>query len=115
MDHHTDAVIAALTVALEEADNSCEDHWDVDAANRWVALLPRADEDRWSQLILDGDGDNEVPRTQFTAHVRATLAYLETVRRATSEAGSSTTASSNPIDADFETVADGPLAIPRLE
>ena len=113
MDHHTDAVIAALKVALEEADSSCDDRWDVEATNRWIDLLPEADDGRWSQLILDGDADNEVSRSKFIAHVRATLAYLETFRRAHMETYASTPA--DPIDADFETIAYRRPAIARLE
>jgi hypothetical protein len=35
-----EAVIAALRVALEEAQKSDEDFWKVEAANRWVGQLP---------------------------------------------------------------------------
>ena len=77
-----DAVIAALEVALNEAEQSEESHLKVAASNRWVALLPGAEDGKWKQLLLDGDDDGEVSQADFVAHVRATLAFLETDRDA---------------------------------
>jgi hypothetical protein len=37
-----DAVIAALRVALEEAQKSNETFWKVNSANRWINQLPGA-------------------------------------------------------------------------
>ncbi len=75
-----DAVIAALRVALEEAQKSDELDWDVEAANRWISQLPGAWSGRWSKLLLAGDADGEVPRETFGGHVRAVLAFLEANR-----------------------------------
>ena len=78
MASDVDAVVAALKVALEEAQASDEDCWDVKAANRWVDKLPGAWFGRWRQLKLAGDSAGEVLRSEFVGHVRAVLAYLET-------------------------------------
>jgi hypothetical protein len=73
-----EGVVAALKVALEEAQTSDEDCWDVKAANRWIDKLPGAWLGRWRQLRLAGDSAGEVLRSEFVGHVRAVLAYLET-------------------------------------
>jgi hypothetical protein len=55
-----DAVIAALHVALKEAERSQEHWWKVRAANRWINQMPGAWVGRWwllrlqAQLGLDG-------------------------------------------------------------
>jgi len=42
-----EAVIAALRVALEEAQKSDDATWKVEAANRWIEQLPRSWTGRW--------------------------------------------------------------------
>jgi hypothetical protein len=75
-----EAVIAALRVALDEAQNSDEVNWRVLAANRWVGQLPGLWKGRWKSLMLQGDFIGNVNRHQFIGHVRAVLAYLEASR-----------------------------------
>lgn len=75
-----DAVIAALRVVLDEAQKSGDDFWKVEAANRWIGQLPRSWSGRWRKLVLKGDSNGEVDREEFVAHVRATVAFLETSR-----------------------------------
>lgn len=75
-----EAVIAALRVALEEAQKSDETFWRVDAVNRWIEQLPRAWMGRWRRLLLSGDAAGETTRPEFAGHVRAVLAYLEANR-----------------------------------
>jgi hypothetical protein len=82
MGSDVDAVIAALKVALEEAQHSNAANWKVKAANRWIAQLPGAWRGRWRNLRLQQDGWGLVPREEFIAHVRATIAYLEASRTA---------------------------------
>lgn len=60
-----DAVIAALRIALDEAQKSSEVHWKTKTANRWINQLPGAWAGRWRQLKLRGDLDGEVRRTEF--------------------------------------------------
>jgi hypothetical protein len=119
-----DAVIAALRVALDEAQKSGETFWKVKSANRWINQLPGAWAGRWRQLKLSGDFDGEIKRTEFVGHVKATLAYLEANREAIRSmrawswplrnAGSKPLA--EPIDADFKDVTPAdqkPLPRPR--
>ena len=80
MAGNVEAVIAALRVALEEAQKSEERFWKAEAANRWIAQLPRAWTGRWRKLRLSADSTGDVDRLEFVAHVRAVLAYLETNR-----------------------------------
>ncbi len=75
-----EAVIAALRVALDEAQKSDEPNWNVDAANRWVGELPGAWSGRWRNLVLQGDDFGNADRDEFVGHVRATLAFLEASR-----------------------------------
>lgn len=75
-----EAVIAALRVALEEAQKSDEDFWKVEAANRWIGQLPGAWSGRWRKLILSGDSTGDTHREKFVGHVRAVLAFLEANR-----------------------------------
>ena len=80
MGSDVDAVIAALKVALEEAERSNANEWKVQAANRWIAQLPGAWLGRWRNLALEPAYPKSlglVPRREFIAHVRATIAYLE--------------------------------------
>ena len=75
-----EAVIAALRVALDEAQNSDDTYWKVEAANRWVGELPGTWKGRWRKLKLRGDGSGDIFRELFVGHVRATLAFLEANR-----------------------------------
>jgi hypothetical protein len=75
-----EAVIAALRVALDEAENSDDTYWKVEAANRWVDELPGAWKGRWRKLKLRGGGSGDIFRELFVGHVRATLAFLEANR-----------------------------------
>lgn len=77
MSASLEAVVAALRVSLEEAQKSNAAHWKPEAANRWIAQLPGAWTGRWRRLRLGGDSVGSVERTQFVAHVRAVIAYLE--------------------------------------
>ena len=78
-----DAVIAALRVALDEAQRSDEDFWQVSAVNRWIDQLPGIWMGRWRDLKLAGDTVGEVDRAQFIGHVRAVAAFLEASRTPT--------------------------------
>jgi len=75
-----EAVIAALRVALEEAQKSDDATWKVEAANRWIEQLPRSWTGRWRKLTLTGDAFGDTGREQFAGHVRAVLAFLEANR-----------------------------------
>jgi hypothetical protein len=75
-----EAVVAALRVALDEAQNSDELYWKVEASNRWLGQLPGAWTGRWRKLILGGDSAGETLRENFVGHVRAVIAFLETNR-----------------------------------
>ncbi|MGE5512892.1 MAG: hypothetical protein ACM31O_16765 [Bacteroidota bacterium] len=79
-----DAVIAALRIALEEAQKSGETFWTVKSANRWINQLPGAWAGRWRHLKLapEYSHDGSIGRRAFIGHVRATLAYLEANREA---------------------------------
>ena len=71
MTNQVHAVIAALKVALEEAQQARDTFWKVRAANRWIDQLPGAWLGRWRHLKLrseymDGDAD----RKAFIGHVR---------------------------------------------
>ena len=80
MSADVDAVIAALRVALDEALGSDATFWNVKAANRWVSKLPGFWLGRWRQLRLKSPyGNGECPRDEFVGHVRATIAFLETI------------------------------------
>lgn len=75
-----DAVIAALRVALEEAQGSDDTHWKVEASNRWINLLPGAWYGRWRNLTIGGDSTGDTLREEFIGHVRAVLAFLDASR-----------------------------------
>lgn len=75
-----EAVIAALRVALDEAENSDATYWKSEAANRWIGQLPGAWSGRWRKLKLDADASGDVYRDAFVGHVRAALAFLEASR-----------------------------------
>ena len=82
MPKRVDAVIAALRIALQEAEKGSGLYWKAKAANRWIDRLPGAWMGRWRHLRLRGDHSDNTPRTDFIGHVRATLAYLEANRDA---------------------------------
>ena len=81
-----EAVIAALRVALDEAQKSDEPFWQVAAVNRWVDQLPGAWMGRWRDLKLAGDSAGDADREQFVGHVRAVVAFLEARRTRTPQA-----------------------------
>ena len=78
-----EAVVAALRVALDEAQKSEESFWKVSSINRWIDLLPGTWMGRWRDLKLKGDDTGEADREQFVGHVRAVIAFLETSRTPT--------------------------------
>jgi hypothetical protein len=83
MSNNVDAVIAALRVALDEAQKSPEAvWWNPENANRWISQLPGAWYGRWRHLKLWSDEFGWVQTTDFIGHVRAMLAYLEVNRAA---------------------------------
>lgn len=124
MANGVEGVIAALRVALREAEDSCAIDWPVEAANRWINELPGARVGRWRNLIIDDGSD--VPREEFVGHVRATLAYLEANREMIgaaprpwlwpfrrsrpSPAPAAPVEATAPIDADYEEVPATPAA-----
>ena len=83
MASDVEAVIAALREVLRDAEHrTWQDWWPTRTVNRWIAMLPGARYGRWRHLKLrKGLGDN-VSRLDLAAHVRATIAYLETNRAA---------------------------------
>ena len=113
MQNNVDAVIAALRVALEEAEEATDINWPVKSANRWINQLPGAWFGRWRHLKLSSeywDGwVGTVSRKRFVGHVRATLAYLETNKEEFERTGvwywpfpaPSARNKQEPIDADF--------------
>jgi len=77
MGSKLDPVIAALRVALHEAEQSDDLCWRVETANRWLRQLPGVWRGKWRRLMLRADSASTVRREYFIGHVRATLAYLE--------------------------------------
>jgi hypothetical protein len=84
MGSDVDAVVAALKIALDEAQGSAAAQWKAKAANRWVARLPGAWLGRWRHLKIEPGHWGQVDREEFIGHVRAVVAYLETNREAAS-------------------------------
>jgi hypothetical protein len=78
-----EAVIAALRVALDEAQKSDENFWQVSAVNRWIDQLPGSWRGSWRDLKLAGDTAGEVDRERFIGHARAVVAFLEASRTPT--------------------------------
>jgi hypothetical protein len=76
-----DAVIAALRIVLNEAENTNGSR-PTKVVNRWIGQLPGAWWGRWRRLKLRGDSSGRVSRDALIGHVRATLAYLEAQREA---------------------------------
>lgn len=127
MSAKIDGVIAALRVALNEAERSQEHWWKVKAANRWINQLPGAWMGRWLHLRLRAEyAEGVISRAVFIGHVKATLAYLEAnreeirSRRPWSWALSrrAKTHHSRPVDAEFKVITEGDgnssLGKPRL-
>ena len=75
MADRVDAVIAALRIALEEAERSQDFVWKVRNANRWIDQLPGSLFLRWRHLKLVSDS-GQVGRIEFVGHARASIAYL---------------------------------------
>lgn len=75
-----EAVVAALRVALDEAQKSEDSFWEVSSVNRWIDMLPGTWMGRWRDLKLKGDSTGEADREQFVGHVRAVIAFLEASR-----------------------------------
>lgn len=122
MTSTVDAVIAALKVALAEAERSRETYWAAHNANRWIAELPGAWFGRWRNLRVS-PGYTLPERTVFVSQLRATLAYLEANREQIGSAPSifsrgklnrAAPNSSEPIDAEFRDVPGNvhPLPVP---
>ena len=123
-----DAVIAALRVALEEAQKSPEYWWKVRAVNRWINQLPGAWMGRWRHLKLRSafSEGGVIARQDLIGHVRATLAYLEANREEISStkvwswplSRRATKPHSGPLDAEFDVIAEGDsntsLSKPRI-
>jgi hypothetical protein len=78
MGSNVDAVIAALRVALDEAQKSQAVSWKTQAANRWIKRLPRTWTGKWRHLKLPRRAS--IDRSEFIGHVRAVIAYLEANR-----------------------------------
>ena len=76
MADRVDAAIAALQVALKEAENSRELFWKARRANCWINQLPGAWWGRWRHLKLCSDYVGDMQRVLFISDLRAVLAYL---------------------------------------
>lgn len=123
MTSTVDAVIAALKVALGEAERSRASQWKTREANRWIGQLPGAWFGRWRNLKLKPiyDYRDDIDRIDFITQLRATLAYLEGNRE---QIGSATSLfsrgklkraapkSSQPIDAEFQDVPHNVHSLP---
>ena len=116
MPASVDAVIAALRVVLQDAEERPTDyHWKTSLVNRWINVLPGAWRGRWWNLRLRGGLRGEVSREDFILHVRASLAYLELHRQSTrSKRGwswrltrTTGTTIAKPIEAQFQEVDEG--------
>lgn len=73
------AVIAALRTELQQAERSHDVWVKTNRCNRWIGQLPGG-RWKWRNLLLTGDSSGEVQRASFITHVKASLAYLETIR-----------------------------------
>jgi hypothetical protein len=80
MADRVDSTIAALNVALKEAEKSREHFWKARRANCWINQLPGAWWGRWRHLKLRSDFVGEMQRVLFISDLRAVLAYLEAHR-----------------------------------
>ena len=114
MMNNVDAVIAALRIALQEAEKAGRTDWKAKASNRWINQLPGAWMGRWWHLKLRGDFEGDVDRNQFIGHVRATIAYLEANRDAIQSVhfwswpftGGGRQKTPELIDAEFDEITD---------
>ncbi|MDP9131215.1 MAG: hypothetical protein M3N35_12600 [Candidatus Binatota bacterium] len=79
MADRVDAAIAALKVALKEAENSGDLLWKASRANCWISQLPGSWWGRWRSLRLRSDYGT-MERKLFISELRAVLAYLEAHR-----------------------------------
>lgn len=77
MADRVDAAIAALKVALAEAEKSKDIRWKVGSANRWINQLPGAWWGRWRHLKLRSEYEGKMSRDLFVSELRAVLAYME--------------------------------------
>lgn len=80
MAANVDAVIAALRVVLEAAEDNDASFIKVESANRWIEQLPGSWSGRWRKLVLKGDVSGETSREEFLSHVRAVIAFLDANR-----------------------------------
>lgn len=80
MGTEIDAVMAALEVELQQAEQNASTYWKAERCNRWIKQLPGAWARQWENLKISGDYADDVSRLLFITHVKATLAYLETKR-----------------------------------
>ncbi|HKJ62958.1 MAG TPA: hypothetical protein VKA94_13370 [Hyphomicrobiales bacterium] len=113
MADRVDAAIAALKVALNEAEKSKDWHWKSGRANRWINQLPGAWWGRWRHLKLRGHiFDGEMDRKLFVSDLRAVLAYLNThkdeIKTARawpwSNSGNVLSRAMEPLDVDFNEI-----------
>lgn len=72
-----EAVIAALKVALQDAERRTSGYVKARAANRWIDHLPASRWGQWRRLKVRSDIEGDILRDDFTGQVRATIAYLE--------------------------------------
>jgi hypothetical protein len=112
MADRVDAAIAALKVALKEAEKSSDLWWKPRRANCWINQLPGAWWGRWRHLKLRGDAIGTMERKLFINELRAVLAYLQTHRdeiRAArawpwSYSGRVESSHADPVDVDFREI-----------
>ena len=78
-----EAVIAALRVALDEAQKSDEPSGRCRPSIAGSISCPGTWMGRWRDLKLAGDNAGEADREQFVGHVRAVVAFLEASRTPT--------------------------------
>jgi hypothetical protein len=82
MSKNVDAVIAALKVALQDAERRGFYECRARVANRWIDQLPWAWTGKWRHLRVLSDILGNVSRDDFIGQVRATIVYMETNRDA---------------------------------
>lgn len=82
MSKDVDAVIAALKVALQDAESRHFSWCKPRVANRWINQLPWTWSGKWRHLKVQSDIDGDIAREDFIGQVRATIAYMETNREA---------------------------------
>ena len=72
-----EAVIAALKIALQDAERRNDLYTKVRAANRFIDQLPGSRR-KWRRLKVGSDLDGYILRADFIGQVHTTIAYLET-------------------------------------